>query len=128
MSSQLGRGNLPPAGLELELTESILLECANEVLATVSGWKAAGIQLATDDFGTGYPSLAYLKRFPVDKLKIDRSFIAGMAAHDQDRAIVQAILDMAGGLKRRTIAEGVEEATQASQLPFMGGAEAQGCL
>ena len=124
----LEASGLPPAALELELTESILLEYAAEVLATVATWKAAGIQLAIDDFGTGYSSLAYLKRFQVDKLKIDRSFIAGMAEHDQDRAIVQAILDMAGGLKLRTIAEGVEDATQARQLRLMGCDEAQGYL
>jgi len=120
--------SLDPAGLELELTESILLEGAEDVLATVSAWKAVGIQLAIDDFGTGYSSLAYLKRFQVDKLKIDRSFISGMVDHEQDRAIVQAILDMAGGLKLRTIAEGVEDATLARQLRLMGCDEAQGYL
>ncbi len=124
----LEASGLPAAALELELTESILLECAAEVLATVSAWKAAGIQLLIDDFGTGYSSLAYLKRFPVDKLKIDRSFITGMADHAADRAIVQAILDMAGGLKLRTTAEGVEDATQARQLRLMGCDEAQGYL
>ncbi len=124
----LEASGLPPAGLELELTESILLQDAEAVLATVSVWKAAGIQLAIDDFGTGYSSLAYLKRFPVDKLKIDRSFILGMAEHEEDRAIVQAILDLASGLKLGTVAEGVEEASLASQLRAMGCAEAQGYL
>ncbi len=124
----LAASGLDPPGLELELTESILLEGAEDVLVMVSAWKAAGIQLAIDDFGTGYSSLAYLKHFPVDKLKIDRSFIAGMAEHDQDRAIVQAILDMAGGLKLRTTAEGVKDATQARQLRAMGCDEAQGYL
>ena len=124
----LEAAGLPAAVLELELTESILLECADEVLATVATWKAAGIRLAIDDFGTGYSSLAYLKHFPVDTLKIDRSFITGMVEHDQDRAIVQAILDMAGGLKLRTTAEGVEDATQARQLRLMGCDEAQGYL
>ena len=124
----LEASSLPPAGLELELTESILLEGAEDVLATVSTWKAAGIQLAIDDFGTGYSSLAYLKRFQVDKLKIDRSFISGMAEHDQDRAIVQAIIDMASALDLGTIAEGVEDALQARQLHYMGCDEAQGCL
>ena len=124
----LEASGLDPAGLELELTESILLRDAETVLKTVSIWKAAGIQLAIDDFGTGYSSLAYLKRFQVDKLKIDRSFIVGMVEHEPDRAIVQAILDMAGGLKLRTIAEGVEDATLARQLYFMGCDEAQGYL
>ena len=124
----LAATGLDPAGLALELTESILLQDAEDVLATVSAWKAVGIQLAIDDFGTGYSSLAYLKRFQVDKLKIDRSFISGMVDHEQDRAIVQAILDMAGGLKLRTIAEGVEDATLARQLRLMGCDEAQGYL
>ena len=124
----LEASGLPAAALELELTESLLLECAAEVLATVAAWKTMGIQLAIDDFGTGYSSLAYLKRFQVDKLKIDRSFINGMAEHDQDRAIVQAIIDMASALDLGTIAEGVEDALQASQLQFMGCDEAQGYL
>ena len=119
---------LAPAGLEVELTESLLLEGQEAALATVAQWQARGIQLAIDDFGTGYSSLAYLRRFAVDKLKIDQSFIAGMADHDADRAIVQAIIDMARGLKLRTLAEGVDEALLASQLRFMGCDEAQGYL
>ena len=124
----LEASGLDPTGLELELTESILLACADEILATVSTWKAAGIQLAIDDFGTGYSSLAYLKCFPVDKLKIDRSFIAGMAEHAPDRAIVQAILDLARALKLRSVAEGVEDAVLARELQVMGCDEAQGYL
>ena len=124
----LAATGLAPAGLEVELTESILLEGREAALATVAQWQARGIQLAIDDFGTGYSSLAYLKRFAVDRLKIDRSFVAGMAEHDADRAIVQAIIDMAGGLKLRTITEGVEDAELARQLQFMGCDEAQGYL
>ncbi len=124
----LEASGLDPTGLELELTESILLACADEILATVSTWKVAGIQLAIDDFGTGYSSLAYLKCFPVDKLKIDRSFIAGMAEHAPDRAIVQAILDLARALKLRSVAEGVEDAVLARELQVMGCDEAQGYL
>jgi PAS domain S-box-containing protein len=124
----LAATGLDPAGLALELTESILLQDADAILETVSAWKAAGIQLAIDDFGTGYSSLAYLKRFQVDKLKIDRSFISGMADHEQDQTIVQAIIDLAGGLALRTIAEGVEDARLASQLWVMGCDEAQGYL
>ena len=82
----LEASGLDPAGLELELTESILLEGAADVLTAVSTWKAAGIQLAIDDFGTGYSSLAYLKHFPVDTLKIDRSFIAGMVEQEKPDA------------------------------------------
>ena len=82
----LAASGLDPPGLELELTESILLEGAEDVLVMVSAWKAAGIQLAIDDFGTGYSSLAYLKHFPVDTLKIDRSFIAGMVEQEKPDA------------------------------------------
>ena len=124
----LAATGLAPAGLEVELTESILLEGREAALATVAQWQARGIQLAIDDFGTGYSSLAYLKRFAADKIKIDRSFIVGMAEDDADRAIVQAIIDLAGGLKLRTIAEGVEEASLARQLQLMGCDEAQGYL
>ena len=124
----LAESGLDPPGLELELTESLLLQGEDEVLDTVARWKAHGLQLALDDFGTGYSCLTYLKRFQVDKVKIDRSFIANMAANDQDRVIVQTIIDMAQGLKLRTIAEGVDDAQLASQLRFMGCDEAQGYL
>ena len=124
----LAESGLDPAGLEVELTESILLHNEDEVLQTVEQWKIRGIQVSIDDFGTGYSSLAYLRRFQVDKLKIDRSFVAHMAANDQDRIIVQAIIDMAQGLKLRTIAEGVDDALLASQIQFMGCDEAQGYL
>lgn len=124
----LAESGLDPPGLELELTESLLLQGEDGVLDTVARWKAHGLQLALDDFGTGYSCLTYLKRFQVDKVKIDRSFIANMAANDQDRVIVQTIIDMAQGLKLRTIAEGVDDALLASQLRFMGCDEAQGYL
>ncbi|NCA70044.1 MAG: EAL domain-containing protein, partial [Sphingobacteriia bacterium] len=124
----LHKSGLDPCGLELELTESILLRGEESVLEIVAAWKSLGIRLAIDDFGTGYSSLAYLKQFQVDKLKIDRSFILDMATHDQDRAIVQAIINMAYGLKLCTIAEGVEDAPLASQLRCMGCDQAQGYL
>ncbi|NCA70244.1 MAG: EAL domain-containing protein [Sphingobacteriia bacterium] len=124
----LDKSGLDPCGLELELTESILLHGEDSVLETVTRWQECGIHLSIDDFGTGYSSLAYLKRFQFDKLKIDRSFIAEMAERDQDRAIVQAIIDMARGLNLRTIAEGVDDAWLASQLRSMGCDEAQGYL
>ena len=131
---QLGRevlatltaSGLDPAGLELELTESLLLQGEETVLATLLDWKAQGIQLSIDDFGTGYSSLAYLKRFQVDKLKIDRSFLVQLLASGEDRAIVQAMIQIARSLNLRTIAEGVEEAAQAEQLRVMGCDEVQG--
>ncbi|MTW20755.1 putative bifunctional diguanylate cyclase/phosphodiesterase [Allochromatium palmeri] len=122
----LADSRLAPHHLELELTESILLQGIDSVLATVSRWKALGIRLSIDDFGTGYSSLAYLKRFKVDKLKIDRSFVSDIAHDEEDRAIVQAIIQMAHSLNLKTIAEGVESAAIEERLRTMGCEESQG--
>lgn len=117
---------LDPRCLELELTESLLLENQQSILATVKDWKEHGIQLSLDDFGTGYSSLAYLKQFKVDKLKIDRSFIMNLTNHPEDRAIVKAIVQLAHGLSMRAIAEGVEEAATVDTLRALGCDELQG--
>ena len=124
----LAESGLDPVGLELELTESLLLQSEGSVLATLLEWKAQGIQLSIDDFGTGYSSLAYLKRFKVDKLKIDRSFLVNLLAAGEDRAIVQAMIQIARSLNLKTLAEGVEEAAQADQLRVMGCDQVQGYL
>jgi len=107
--SALEKSGLDPALLELELTESILIRDTENVLATIRRLKLLGIKLSIDDFGTGYSSLSYLKRFAVDRLKIDQSFIRSMASSPEDTAIVRAIIHMAQGLNLKTIAEGVEE-------------------
>ncbi len=124
----LDDSGLDPAFLDLELTESILLKNQQLVLDTVAYWKERHIQLSIDDFGTGYSSLAYLKRFKVDKLKIDRSFIINLFKNDEDRAIVLAMIQIARSLNLRTIAEGVEDTALAEQLRVMGCDEAQGYL
>jgi diguanylate cyclase (GGDEF)-like protein/PAS domain S-box-containing protein len=97
-----------PASLELELTESILLQGAEHVLASVRQLKSLGVKLSIDDFGTGYSSLAYLKRFAVDKLKIDQSFVYDLPADADNAAIVGAVVQMAKSLNLQVLAEGVE--------------------
>jgi len=108
VASALADSGLPPHLLELELTESILIRNTESVLATVQRLKALGVHLSIDDFGTGYSSLAYLKRFAVDKVKIDQSFVQDLENNPGNAAIVQAIIQMAQSLGLKTIAEGVE--------------------
>ena len=128
VQAALADSGLNPACLDLELTESLLLQHEASILAILAGWKALGIRLSIDDFGTGYSSLAYLKRFKVDKLKIDRSFVINISRDAEDRAIVQAMIEIARGLKLKSIAEGVEDAALAEQLRLMGCDEVQGYL
>ncbi len=119
---------LPGELLELELTESILIHEADEALARLSQLKMQGIRLAIDDFGTGYSSLSYLKRFPIDRLKIDRSFVGGVPADLSGGAIVRAIVQMALALGMKVIAEGVETEPQRRFLAELGCDEFQGFL
>lgn len=112
--------------LELELTESILLHDAEATLDTVHRLKALGVKLSVDDFGTGYSSLAYLKRFAVDKLKIDQSFVRDLQTDPDDAAIVRAIIQMAHSLKLKTIAEGVENQALCDLLRLFRCDEVQG--
>lgn len=117
---------LNPALLELELTESILIKDTEKVLATVRRLKSLGVKLSIDDFGTGYSSLSYLKRFNVDKLKIDQSFVRDMADDPNDATIVSAIIQMAKSLNLVTLAEGVEDERQLALLRLQHCDEAQG--
>ncbi|WP_301101721.1 EAL domain-containing protein [Propionivibrio sp.] len=112
--------------LELELTESILIQDAEVTLDSVRRLKALGVRLSVDDFGTGYSSLAYLKRFAVDKLKIDQSFVRDLVTDPDDAAIVRAIIQMASSLKLKTIAEGVETEELANLLRIFHCDEIQG--
>ena len=112
--------------LELELTESILLQDTETTLDTVHRLKALGLKLSVDDFGTGYSSLAYLKRFAVDKLKIDQSFVRDLLTDPDDAAIVRAIIQMAHSLKLKTIAEGVENEELCNLLNLFHCDEIQG--
>uniref|UniRef100_UPI0012F9BC02 putative bifunctional diguanylate cyclase/phosphodiesterase n=1 Tax=Azohydromonas aeria TaxID=2590212 RepID=UPI0012F9BC02 len=124
----LETAGLPAQLLELELTESLLLHDAEETLSRLQALARLGVRLAVDDFGTGYSSLAYLKRFPINKLKIDRGFVRGLPGDDSDAAIVRAIVQMARALELRVIAEGVETAAQREFLAHAGCHEGQGYL
>ena len=112
--------------LELELTESILIQDAESTVDSVRRLKALGVKLSVDDFGTGYSSLAYLKRFAVDKLKIDQSFVRDLGHDPEDSAIVRAIVQMAHSMRLVTIAEGVETQEMADLLRLFHCDEAQG--
>jgi EAL domain-containing protein (putative c-di-GMP-specific phosphodiesterase class I) len=122
----LEAAGLPPQWLELELTESILIHESEGALATVRRLKQQGVRFSIDDFGTGYSSLSYLKRFEIDKLKIDRSFVRDLAVDPDDAAIVRAIIQMARSLGLSTIAEGVETDEMLARLRAFGCDEAQG--
>lgn len=114
--------------VELEITESVLMSNPKVLGEKLIDLKALGIEVAIDDFGTGYSSLSYLKTFPIDKLKIDQSFIRGLESDEQDRAIVKAIIAMADALGLKTIAEGIEEVPQSLLLKEYGCQQAQGYM
>jgi EAL domain-containing protein (putative c-di-GMP-specific phosphodiesterase class I) len=128
VASVLAVSGLPPHLLELEMTESILVHDADEALQRLHALARLGVRLAIDDFGTGYSSLSYLKRFPIGKLKIDRSFVKGLPDDDSDVGIVSAILQMARALEMRVVAEGVETEVQREFLQAAGCEEFQGFL
>ena len=119
---------VPPARLKLEITESMLLCNVDDIIAKMTVLKARGINFSMDDFGTGYSSLQYLKRLPLDQLKIDQSFVRDIASDDNDKAIVRTIIAMAQGLNLNTIAEGVETLTQRQLLLDRGCTTYQGYL
>ena len=122
----LERTGLDPAHLRLEITESVLVEETSAVAETLEALHELGVTLILDDFGTGYSSLAYLNRFPLDALKIDRSFIEGLGVEQERTAIVEAIVGMARALSLEVIAEGVENEVQYAELLRLGVDYAQG--
>jgi diguanylate cyclase (GGDEF)-like protein/PAS domain S-box-containing protein len=118
--------DIAPELLELELTESSLMSNAEETITMLRNLKALGVEISIDDFGTGYSSLAYLKRFPIDKLKIDIAFVREVTSNPDDAAIVLAIINMAHSMKLQVIAEGVEKEAQLAYLRRHGCDEMQG--
>ncbi|GGY27334.1 bifunctional diguanylate cyclase/phosphodiesterase [Paludibacterium paludis] len=120
VSEALARAALLPDRLELEITESMIMQNPGEAIRILNELKALGVKLSIDDFGTGYSSLSILKRFPLDTLKIDRSFVDGLPEDGDSAAITEAILAMAHKLGFSVVAEGVEKETQATFLRFKG--------
>jgi diguanylate cyclase len=126
----LKENGLDPAlgAIELELTESLLMDNAAGAVDTLIRLHEAGIQFSIDDFGTGYSSLSYLKRFPINSLKIDQSFVRDLSSGSEDEAIVAAIIALAHSLGLNVIAEGVETTAQLDHLRRKGCNEMQGFL
>lgn len=128
VSRGLRESGLNPGCLHLEITENILMQNVQSTMATLTALKTMGIQLSVDDFGTGYSSLSYLTRFPLDFLKIDRSFVRDVDTNNENAAIVAAMIAMAHSLKLKVIAEGVETKGQMDFLRDLGCDEIQGYL
>jgi EAL domain-containing protein (putative c-di-GMP-specific phosphodiesterase class I) len=122
----LGASGLAPEWLEIELTESMLVDSTEHAISVMARLKAIGVAISIDDFGTGYSSLGYLKRFPIDSLKIDRSFVQDLRTSATDAAIVDAISALAHSLGLGLVAEGVEEVGQADFLRARYCTELQG--
>jgi EAL domain-containing protein (putative c-di-GMP-specific phosphodiesterase class I) len=117
-----------PHGLDLEITESMIMKDIENNIAKLRAVREMGVDIAIDDFGTGYSSLSYAARLPINSLKIDRSFINGMATNPQDMAIVTTIIALTRSLNLRVVAEGVETVEQSRLLSLVKCDEAQGYL
>jgi EAL domain-containing protein (putative c-di-GMP-specific phosphodiesterase class I) len=126
VAQALARTGLSPTSLELEVTEDILLHDEQSALNTFLKIQALGVRLVFDDFGTGFASLSYLKKFPLDGLKIDRSFVLGLLANPDDAAIVSSTIGLSKQLGLSVIAEGIEDRATADFLISMGCGEGQG--
>jgi diguanylate cyclase (GGDEF)-like protein/PAS domain S-box-containing protein len=124
----LAETGVDPARIVLEFTEGVLMQDTDATMATLRALKELGIRLAIDDFGTGYSSLSYVRRFPIDILKIDRSFVASMADGRDETALMQSILKLSETLHLETVAEGIEDAGQLAELQSLGADLGQGFL
>jgi EAL domain-containing protein (putative c-di-GMP-specific phosphodiesterase class I) len=128
VTSALGESGLPPRALEIEITEGVLVEDLPEIGQTLERLRALGVRIAVDDFGTRYSSLSYLRRFPVDTLKIDRSFIHDLLSDSDDAKLVAAIIAMGHSLNLEIVAEGVETRDELRFLRARGCDLVQGYL
>jgi len=128
IAGALAASGLKPSRLELEITEAVLIRDDEAALAILHQLRAIGVRIALDDFGTGFSSLSYLKRFPFDKIKIDRCFVSDISEEDGSSSIVQAVVNIAAALNMTTVAEGVETTAQRELLRKLGCTEMQGYL
>ena len=126
VAAALAETGLPPDALWLEITESVVMDGVERTVETLSALRSLGVHLSIDDFGTGYSSLSYLKRFPIDVLKIDRSFVDGFGSDPEDEAIVTAVVRLAQALGLETVAEGIENPRQLVGLSELGCDAGQG--
>ncbi len=128
VAQALEESHLPPHLLELELTESVVMERVNQAIETMHRLSEMGVQLAIDDFGTGYSSLSYLRQFPIQRLKIDRSFVREVTTNESDAAIADSVIALARSMKLEVTAEGIENQEQLHFLAERGCHEGQGYL
>jgi len=128
VAAALAAAGVAPGRLTLEVTESVIMRDPDATLERLRALKALGVSLAIDDFGTGYSSLSYLRRFPVDALKIDESFVDGVADGGSDAALARTIVALAEMLGIRSVAEGIERPEQPAQLAALGCDVGQGYL
>jgi diguanylate cyclase (GGDEF)-like protein/PAS domain S-box-containing protein len=127
LGKTLDGSQVAPRRITLEFTESVLMRDTSKTIETLAALKRLGVRLAIDDFGTGYSSLSYLRRFPIDELKIDRSFITGIASPEQ-LTVVRSIIELGENLHLETVAEGIEELTQLNSLRSLDASHGQGFL
>jgi EAL domain-containing protein (putative c-di-GMP-specific phosphodiesterase class I) len=128
VAAALAASGLDPARLELEITETVMLDDTAATLLTLGQLKALGVSIALDDFGTGYSSLSYLRKFPFDRVKIDKSFIADLGQSAEGAAIVEAVTGLCQTLGMATTVEGVETEAQMQELQAGSCSNVQGYL
>jgi EAL domain-containing protein (putative c-di-GMP-specific phosphodiesterase class I) len=128
LRASLGVHDIEPGLLELEITETVLMANAESYLDSIRAIRSIGVKLSLDDFGTGYSSLSYLRRFPLDRLKVDQTFVRNMLGVSADLAVVKAIVELGHELGLRVVAEGVESEAEAQALRRIGCDELQGYL